>query len=148
MLLCFLTLHFPHLNFPGALWPAGLGMALGFSVLAAAAWRHIISMVPLKPRWNPVDGKDGWLFKYVGYVLDPNQNLKMVTIPWKRGCFFCVCKWSCSGSIYIYIFFFFGGGWIYFSCSDSKLFFVQNYLFTVYFTRILVRWYQFSPYFI
>ena len=24
---------------PGMLWPAGLGMALGFSVLAAAAWR-------------------------------------------------------------------------------------------------------------
>ena len=26
-------------NLPGVLWPAGLGMALGFSVLAAVAWR-------------------------------------------------------------------------------------------------------------
>ena len=47
--LCFLTLHFSAWNLPGVLWPAGLGMALGFSVLAAVAWRAEVE-TPLMER--------------------------------------------------------------------------------------------------
>ena len=76
MFLCFLTPSFFPLEFTRRPMASGAGNGLGFFCFGScrlACWS-----------WNPVDGKDGSLLKqweavYVGYVLDPHQNLKLVT---------------------------------------------------------------------
>ena len=107
MCLCFLTLHFSRWNLPGVLWPAGLGMALGFSVLAAVAWRAEVE-TPLMER----------MAVYVGYVLDPHQNLKMVTLHGKGNASFFFVQLNDHVQV---PFFFWGGGSMF-----QLIFFLQN----------------------
>lgn len=118
------------LEFPRRPMASGVGNGLGFFCFGScrlACWS-----------WNPVDGKDGSLFKQweaVGYVLDPHQNLKMMTLHGKEnGLFSCISKWSCSGSFFL--------GW---GGSMFQLFFIQN-ICCIYFlsTRILSTWFPAS----